>query len=87
MTKNTTRFLDMDLSLLFDKLYNYLWEYFLNNFVDNYIHTFHYICPCCHCVTNLQHIAQKSYLIYITIKTHCIVCRAAQEAWGVRKQE
>ena len=33
------------------KLYNYMWEHFIQNFDDTNVCSFHYNCPCCHCVT------------------------------------
>jgi len=28
-----------------------MWEHFLNSFADSNVHSFHYKCPCSHCVT------------------------------------
>jgi len=48
-------FPNIDLSLLIQvieqNLYNFNWELFLNSFVNTNVHSFHYKCPCSHCVT------------------------------------
>ena len=43
--------LSLSTNIIKHKLYNYMWDHFMRQFNDTNIHTFHYLCPCCHCLT------------------------------------
>ena len=43
--------LSLSTNIIKHKLYNYMWDHFMQQFNDTNIHTFHYLCPCCHCST------------------------------------
>jgi len=36
------------------KLHKFMWNHFIEQFDDSNVHSFHYLCPCCHCSTTAQ---------------------------------
>ena len=36
------------------KLHKFMWNHFTEQFDDSNVHSFHYLCPCCHCSTTPQ---------------------------------
>ena len=51
-TEKNLDILSLPTCIIKHKIYNYMWKNFIQNFHDtNNVHSFHYNCPCCHCVT------------------------------------
>ena len=43
--------LSLSTNIIKRKVYNYMWDHLMRQFNDTNVHTFHYLCPCCHCST------------------------------------
>ena len=43
--------LSLSTNIIKHKLYNFMWDHFIQQFNDSNVHTFHYLCPYCHCST------------------------------------